>query len=144
MCAVVGVYPCSRTDTNGEKMFRKLPQRAFIYWVCLSGVCLSVCLFALLLACDAYTEPIQTRSGLTDARYLCLKLRAEIAELGHVELTLTSGNCHWDFLLNFRVLSQAASNTTTPINALLAPPSPPPPHHRYHHRTTSYIEASQA
>ena len=49
-----------------------------------------VCTFAFLfLGCDAYTEPIQTRSGLIDARYLCrpscaarVESRAEIGELG--------------------------------------------------------------
>ena len=46
----------------------------------------SLCFF---LARDAYTEPIQTRSGLIEARYLCrpscaarIESRAEIGELG--------------------------------------------------------------
>ena len=101
-------------------------------------VCLSVCLFASLLACAAYTEPIQTRSGLIDARYLCLKSRparvesgAEIAELGHSDCFLPVAFITGILYSNLRVLSQAASNITTPTNALPAPPSPPPPHHRY-------------
>ena len=134
MCAVVGVYPCSRTDTTGPKT---VPKTATACLYLFTGfVCLSVCLFALLLACDAYTKPIQARSGLIDARYLCLKFRtarvesgAEITELGHSDCFSPAAVVTVILYSNPRVLSQAA----TPPH----PPTPSPPHHRHHTTATT-------
>ena len=84
----------TQTDKNSSENCHSVPLFTGLLniEVCPSsrGARLSVCPFALLLACDGYTEPIQARSGLIDARYICLKSRtarvesgADIAELGH-------------------------------------------------------------
>ena len=147
MCAVVGVYPCSRTDTNGQKTVPKTATACLYLLDCLilRFVCLSVCpsvrLFALLLACDAYTEePIQTRSGLIDARYLCLKSRtarvesgAEIAAPGHSDCFLPVAIVTGVLYSNLRVLSQAPSpdlhlqQNKQPASTTSSQPPPPPP-----------------
>ena len=97
-------------------------------------------LFALLLACDAYTELILTRSGLIDDRYLCLKSRtarvessAAIAELCHSERFLPVAIVTGIIYSNLGVLSQAPSpnlhlqQNKQPASTISSQPPPPPP-----------------
>ena len=95
--ACVCPYRCTPVVANGHKRTKNssescqsvalFKESLILRFVCTSHFALrSLCYF---LARDAYTEPIQTRSGLIEARYLCrpscaarIESRAEIGELG--------------------------------------------------------------
>lgn len=90
----VWVWGCTpdheRTQTN-KKQVLELPQRAYFLQFLTIKVCRSSFVGALIgfPLCDTYTELIQTRSGLIDARYSCassctvrVEGRAELGEVG--------------------------------------------------------------
>ena len=101
--ACVCLCGCTPVNANGHKRTKNSSESCqsvalFNFFLILRFVCTSSVLrtsyfvlrsLCFFLARDAYTEPIQTRSGLIEARYLCrpscaarIESRAEIGELG--------------------------------------------------------------